>query len=106
MPQPPSAAYLSSAAARIPGRASETEMSGSLERPLQSSWQLQWRIAKSRPRPWTAEEVRTLRSLLQQGLSWDEIAKSMKRGTEGLKHRARFYGMDTKLAGSQKKGNL
>jgi DNA-binding NarL/FixJ family response regulator len=56
--------------------------------------------ASKRPRPWTVEEIRTVRTLVENGYSVAEIARELKRTESAIRYKARLHGLTLAAAPS------
>jgi hypothetical protein len=60
------------------------------------SWQWKWSRrgpSSTRPRPWSSEELHTLKALLRERRPWSEIAHALKRSPTAVLQRARQHGL-------------
>jgi len=46
-----------------------------------------------RAKPWTPEEIRVIRTLIQSGCSVAEIARELKRTEAAVRYKARLHGV-------------
>ena len=60
--------------------------------------------AKKKPRPWTKEDVRALKTMAREKTKTSVIARKLKRTLTAIRQKATALGV--KLAGSQRSGKV